>query len=235
MRILAIESSAMTASAAIVTDDILTAEYTVNFKQTHSQTLLPMIDEICRMTETPVESIDLIAVSAGPGSFTGLRIGSATGKGIGLAINKPVVSVPTLDALVMNFVGTDRIVCPMMDARRGNVYAKICRFNYDSKMTVTEDLMETALISIESIIDKVNEIKQPAVFLGDAVLIYRDMIKNNISVPCILAPEHMAAPRAASVAVLGKILAARGEACDAREHVPYYLRATQAERERANK
>ena len=81
MSILAIESSAVTASVAILTDDVLTAEYTVNYKKTHSQTLLPMIDEICKMTETEPESFDLIAVSQGPGSFTGLRIGAATGKG----------------------------------------------------------------------------------------------------------------------------------------------------------
>ena len=84
MRILAIESSAVTASVAILTDDVLTAEYTVNYKKTHSQTLLPMIDEICKMTETEPESFDLIAVSQGPGSFTGLRIGAATGKGLSL-------------------------------------------------------------------------------------------------------------------------------------------------------
>lgn len=88
MRILAIESSAVTASVAILTDDVLTAEYTVNYKKTHSQTLLPMIDEICKMTETEPESFDLIAVSQGPGSFTGLRIGAATGKGIALALDK---------------------------------------------------------------------------------------------------------------------------------------------------
>lgn len=88
MRILAIESSAVTASVAILTDDVLTAEYTVNYKKTHSQTLLPMIDEICKMTETEPESFDLIAVSQGPGSFTGLRIGAATGKGMALALDK---------------------------------------------------------------------------------------------------------------------------------------------------
>ena len=88
MRILAIESSAVTASVAILTDDVLTAEYTVNYKKTHSQTLLPMIDEICKMTETEPESFDLIAVSQGPGSFTGLRIGAATGKGIALSVKQ---------------------------------------------------------------------------------------------------------------------------------------------------
>ena len=102
MRILAIESSAVTASVAILTDDVLTAEYTVNYKKTHSQTLLPMIDEICKMTETEPESFDLIAVSQGPGSFTGLRIGAATGKGIALALDKKMVAVPTLKAMAYN-------------------------------------------------------------------------------------------------------------------------------------
>lgn len=96
MKVLAIESSAVTASVAIMTEDTLIAEYTINYKKTHSQTLLPMIDEICRMTETDVSDIDIVAVSDGPGSFTGLRIGAATGKGIALAKDKPMVAVPSL-------------------------------------------------------------------------------------------------------------------------------------------
>ncbi|MBP3701060.1 MAG: tRNA (adenosine(37)-N6)-threonylcarbamoyltransferase complex dimerization subunit type 1 TsaB, partial [Lachnospiraceae bacterium] len=99
MKILGIESSALVASVAIWEDGVITAEYTVNFKKTHSQTLLPMIDEIFRMTEQDKDSIDAIAIAAGPGSFTGLRIGSATAKGLGLALNVPLISVPTLDAM----------------------------------------------------------------------------------------------------------------------------------------
>ena len=99
MKILAIESSSLVASAAIVNDDILVAEYTVNHKVTHSQTLLPMIDEILTMTQTDKRSIDAIAVSGGPGSYTGLRIGSATAKGLGMALDIPLIHVPTLDAM----------------------------------------------------------------------------------------------------------------------------------------
>ena len=127
MRILGIESSSLVASAAIVTDDILTAEYTVNFKKTHSQTLLPMIDEIVTMTETELGSIDAIAVSGGPGSFTGLRIGSATAKGLGLALKKPLIHVPTVDALAYNLWGAKDLVCPIMDAKRNQVYTGIYR------------------------------------------------------------------------------------------------------------
>lgn len=99
MKILGIESSSMVASVALVTDDITMAEYTVNFKKTHSQTLLPMIDEIVRMLELDLSEVDAIAVSGGPGSFTGLRIGSATAKGLGLALHKPLIHIPTLDAM----------------------------------------------------------------------------------------------------------------------------------------
>ena len=126
MRILAIESSAVTASVAILTDDVLTAEYTVNYKKTHSQTLLPMLDEVAKMIDLDLNSIDAIAVAAGPGSFTGLRIGSSTAKGMALALKKPILSIPTLEGLAYRLTPvTDELVCPLMDARRNQVYTGI--------------------------------------------------------------------------------------------------------------
>lgn len=234
MRVLAIESSSVTASAAILTDNTVTAEYSTNFKQTHSQTLLPMIDSICTMTGTPVESIDLIAVSAGPGSFTGLRIGSATGKGIGLALGKPVVSVPTLEGLAMNVSGTDRIVCPIMDARRGNVYAGIYRFNYNDGGNL-EIIMNQSLLAAQEVMEKLNQLGRPVVFAGDAVYMYRELIELALNIDAIIAADHNVMPRAASVAVRGVQLANMGLAADAAEHVPDYLRPSQAERERADR
>ena len=121
MKILAIDSSGLVASAAILTEENLIAEYTVNYKKTHSQTLLPMIDEIVRMAEVDLKEIDAIALAEGPGSFTGLRIGSSTAKGLGLALGKPIIGVSTLKALAYNLFGTDSLICPMMDARRGQV------------------------------------------------------------------------------------------------------------------
>ena len=129
MKILAMDTSGLVASAAVVEDDNLLAEYTVNYKKTHSQTLVPMVNEISRMIELDLDSIDAIAVAAGPGSFTGLRIGSATAKGLGLALNKPLISVPTVDALAYNLYGTDKLVCPMMDARRSQVYTGLYTFD----------------------------------------------------------------------------------------------------------
>ena len=99
MKILALDSSGLVAGVAVTEDDNLLGEYTINYKKTHSQTLLPMLDEVAKMIELDLNTIDVIAVSAGPGSFTGLRIGSATAKGLALALNKQIVSVPTVDAL----------------------------------------------------------------------------------------------------------------------------------------
>jgi tRNA threonylcarbamoyl adenosine modification protein YeaZ/ribosomal-protein-alanine acetyltransferase len=128
MKVLAIDSSGLTATVALVDESQTIAEYTVNYQKTHSQTLLPMIDEIVKMTETDLQTIDAIAVAGGPGSFTGLRIGSATAKGLGLALGKPLVSVPTVDALAYNVYGCRDIICPVMDARRNQAYTGIYTF-----------------------------------------------------------------------------------------------------------
>ena len=113
MKILGLDSSGMVASVAVMEDDVLLAEYTVNYKKTHSQTLLPMLDAVAKMTELDLETVDAIAVAAGPGSFTGLRIGSSTAKGLGLALEKPVIAVPTVDALACNLFDTQGLICPI--------------------------------------------------------------------------------------------------------------------------
>ena len=128
MRILALDSSGLVASVAVVEDAELRGEYTINYKKTHSQTLLPMLEEIVQSTGLDLKEIDAIAIAAGPGSFTGLRIGSATAKGLGLALKKPIVPVSTVDALAYNMYGTDCLVCPIMDARRNQVYTGIYEF-----------------------------------------------------------------------------------------------------------
>ena len=112
MKILGLESSGLVATVAVVEDETLLAEYTVNYKKTHSQTLLPMLDEIAKMIELDLTAIDAIAVAGGPGSFTGLRIGSATARGLGLALKKPLVHIPTVEGLAYNLWGTDKLVCP---------------------------------------------------------------------------------------------------------------------------
>ena len=142
MKILGIESASMVASVAVATEAGLLAEYTVDFKKTHSQTLLPMIDEITRMVGLDLETIDAIAVSAGPGSFTGLRIGSATAKGIGLALQKPLISVPTMDAMAYGLYGTSALICPIMDARRQQVYTGLYHFEREFEVVMPQCAMD---------------------------------------------------------------------------------------------
>ena len=154
MKVLALDSSGLVASVALVEDGeeeaVLLAEYTINYKKTHSQTLLPMLDEIVKMTELDLDTIDAVATAAGPGSFTGLRIGSATAKGLGFALNKPLVAVPTLDALAFNLYGTENLICPLMDARRNQVYTGIYEFHQGR----LQRLMEPAAMDIMEVAEK---------------------------------------------------------------------------------
>lgn len=226
MRILGIESSSLVASVAIVTDDVLTAEYTVNFKKTHSQTLLPMIDEVVRMLGIELDTIDGIAVSGGPGSFTGLRIGSATAKGLGLALEKPLIHVPTIDAMAYNLYGVSALICPMMDARRNQVYTGLyhnqCGF---------EVVKVPCAMDVGELVRELNELGEKVIFLGDGVPVYEELIRERITVPYEFAPAHVNRQRGGSVAALGAWYYAQGRTETAESHEPDYLRKAQAERE----
>lgn len=231
MKILGLDSSGIVASVAVVEDDILVAEYTVNYKKIHSQTLLPMLDEIAKMTELDLNTIDAIAVAAGPGSFTGLRIGSATAKGLGLALKKPLVAVPTVEGLAYNLYDTQGLICPIMDARRKQVYTGIYRFE-DHRLVTVEDQMA---VPMEELITKLNAYQQPVTFLGDGVPVFKDMIAEKLTVSYTFAPAHVNKQRAAAVAALGLVYYKEGKIQTAMEHIPDYLRVSQAERERAER
>lgn len=231
MKILALESSGLVASVAIVSEDALLAEYTVNYKKTHSQTLLPMLDEIVKMVEMPLSEVDAIAISEGPGSFTGLRIGSATAKGLGLALNKPIVAVPTLDSLAYNLYGTDKLICPLMDARRNQVYTGLYEFT-SSKFNVVK---EQSAVAVDEIISEINRLNKKVIYLGDGVEAYRQVLMEKTRVDYDFAPFHLAKQRAATVGALGIIYYKSNKIQTAAEHEPIYLRLSQAERERAER
>ena len=228
MKILAIDSSGIVASAAVAEDDNLLAEYTVNYKKTHSQTLLPMIDEIVRMLELDLSSIDAVAAAGGPGSFTGLRIGSATAKGLAMALDKPVVQVPTVDALAYNLAGSGALVCPLMDARRNQVYTGLYRFEGFQMHVV----LEQRAAGIDEILGKIQEQESAAVFLGDGAAVYAPYIREHCTLPYAFAPAHLNKQRAASVAELAKQYYREGKIQTSAEHRPEYLRMSQEERER---
>lgn len=233
MKILAIDSSGLIASAALATEDAVLAEYTTNYKKTHSQTLLPMIDEIVRMTETELSALDAIAVTAGPGSFTGLRIGSATAKGLGQALDKPLIAVPTTEVLAWNLCGTEAVICPLMDARRSQVYTGLYRWNIETE--TMDCLAEQRAAAVEDIIAEVNRLGQPVLYLGDGADAYHGVLEEKTEVPYSFAPVHMSKQRAASLAACAFVYAKEGKTQTAAEFVPTYLRKSQAEREREEK
>ncbi|MDD3138777.1 MAG: tRNA (adenosine(37)-N6)-threonylcarbamoyltransferase complex dimerization subunit type 1 TsaB [Lachnospiraceae bacterium] len=228
MRILAIDSSGLVASVAIVENEETLAEYTVNYKKTHSQTLLPMLDEVVKMVELDLNLIDAIAVAGGPGSFTGLRIGSATAKGLGMALEKPLIHVPTVDALAYNLYGVSGIICPIMDARRNQVYTGLYQFECE-EFKIIESQMA---IEVQELIKKLNQKGMPVVFLGDGVPVYKKELMQGLLVPFSFAPAHMNRQRAASLGTLGMEYYKKGKMETAMEHQPDYLRVSQAERER---
>ena len=232
MKVLGLDSSGLVAGVALIQDDVLIAEYTTDYKKTHSQTLLPMLDELRRMVDLDLKSIDLIAVAAGPGSFTGLRIGSATAKGLGLALDIPLAAVPTVDALAYNLYGCEQLICPMMDARRGQVYTGIYTFA-NGEMQV---IQEQCAISVEELADRLKEecekCGKKVVLLGDGVPVYREKMQEILQKQCEFAPASCNRQRAACVAVLGQSYAAAGKTVSSDDFAPEYLRMSQAERER---
>lgn len=231
MKILAVDSSGLVASVAVVMDDVLLGEYTINYKKTHSQTLLPMLRDLTEMIELDLATVDAIAVAGGPGSFTGLRIGSATVKGLALALDLPVVSVPTVDALAFNLWGHRDVVCPLMDARRNQTYTGLYRFSEGKMSTIKQQ----CAVDIETILSEINGMDEAVVFLGDGVPVFRDAIEKHCRVPYSFAPAHANKQRAGAVAALASLYYREGKIQRAQDHKPEYLRLSQAERERMEK
>ena len=227
MKIIGIESASLVASAAIWEDEKLLAEYTIDYKKTHSQTLLPMLEEICRMTECEMNSVDAVAVSAGPGSFTGLRIGAATAKGLGLALNIPLIAVPTLDAQAFGLFGVKDLICPIMDARRGQVYTGIYRFDEEDRLTV---IKPSCAADFEEIAEELKVLGGRVYFLGDGVPVFREKAVKLLGENARFVPAGQNRQRAALVASLGARMYAEGKTVSSGEFAPKYYRESQAER-----
>ncbi len=233
MKIVALDSSGLVASVAVLEEDVLVAEYTVNYKKTHSQTLLPMLDEVKRMLELDMSTVDAIAVSAGPGSFTGLRIGSATAKGLGLALSIPIIPVPTLHALAYNAFASRDIICPIMDARRNQVYTGLFDWS-DNELRI---LMDQCPMDIVELCERITQVAdgRNVMFIGDGIPVYSETIDKVLTCAHSYAPANMNRQRAASVGVRAMELYRAGVYEKASEHKPEYLRMSQAERERMEK
>ena len=229
MKILGIEIAALVASVAIVEDNVTIVEYTTNFKKTHSETLFPMLNEIINMTGLSLHDIDAIAVSGGPGSFTGLRIGAASAKGLGLALDLPLIHVPTLDAMALNIYSTNDIIVPIMDARRDQVYTGIYKNGINFEI-----IKPSMAVGIDELVMEIEKMKgaEHIVFLGDGVPVFKDYINENLKMSHSFAPANLNRQRAANIAILGLEMFKKGEIISADDMRPEYLRKSQAERER---
>ena len=221
MKILAIDTSALTATAAILSEDMLIGEISTTTKLTHSQTIMPMIDELLKKVSLDITDIDLFACSEGPGSFTGLRIGIGTIKGLAYGLGKSVVGVSTLEALAHNIDFTDLVICPIMDARRGQVYNGLYRYNGNTLECITEP----RALSIEELCQ---ELTERTIFVGDGINVHKEKIKELLGNKAVFAAPQNLLQRAGSVAYA----ALKKEAVSAEDLTAVYLRKPQAERER---
>lgn len=223
MKIFAADTSSAVASAAIVDGDKLICEFTLNNGLTHSQTLMPIIREVFDKSELSPEDIDLFAVCEGPGSFTGLRIGVTTVKGLAHAADKPVVGVDTLEGMCYNMPFCPYILSPVMDARRGEVYNGFYRFR-DGRI---EELCPPRAIPLTDCLEELKQMGEKAVFLGDAVPVFKDKIESTLKSAALFAPQGVNMQRASGIAEAAKFKVPK-RYC---ELVPKYLRKSQAERE----
>lgn len=242
MKILGIDTSGLVGAVAIADGDLLLSQFSIQYKTTHSEILMPMLDDVCKKIHLDLKSIDAIAVAKGPGSFTGLRIGSATAKGLALALDKPIIPIPTVDGIAYNLYGVEKIICPMMDARRNQVYTGLYTFVAGTpegksleRTFEMQIIHEQFATSVEDIAGKINEIGKPVVLLGDGVPVYRDQLDKLLQVPYSIAPMHQNRQNAAALVSLAMQYAAEGRMVSADEFAPDYLRLSQAEREAKEK
>ena len=223
MLILAFESSAKPASAALVKDGQLLSQYMQCSALTHSRTLLPMAEDMLKNAELRLSDVDLIAVAHGPGSFTGIRIGVATVKGLAWAAEKPCVGVSTLEAMAWHGLAAGGYICPVMDARRSQVYNALFKIENGRPVRMTEDRP----IALEELAEEVTALSAPVFLIGDgAALCFEYFTAHGI--PCVMAPDNLRWQDAWGVAMA----AADKTPGNADELLPVYLRLSQAERER---
>jgi len=222
MKVLAVDTSTRVGAVGFLdTASGAFAEINISIGQTHSQRLLGSIDYLLRSIECPLANVDVLAVSIGPGSFTGLRIGISIMQGLALAEEKGLTPFSSLAALAQNYAGCSHPVCPMIDARRGEVFTGLFRFD---GAVLLQEVPEQAVPASEIV--KLDS-SEKTVFVGDGARAYADAIKSGMSAEYVIAPEHLSHPRGVSMARLA--CATRGEGIDPAEIRPRYLRRSNAE------
>jgi len=244
MIILAVDSSSKVATVALIKDEKLLGEITLNDKKEHSVILMNIIQDLLKHNNLSIDDIDGYVVSKGPGSFTGLRIGMATIKGLSFGSNKPYVSVSSLDALALSVSNFDGIICPIMDALRNSVYTSLykghsnlgnCTNKFESSDNKNElpisleKLLDYSALDVDDLIELIKDKKEKVIFIGDGVDKYKDYLIENCP-NCYFPPNHLNLVRASSLGELGSILIKNGDFDDPNS-TPFYLKKPQAERE----
>lgn len=226
MIILSVDSSSSTATCALVKEDKILGEINLNDKKEHSVILMDLIDSLLSRCNLTLDDVDGFAISEGPGSFTGLRIGMATIKGLAFGSNKPCLAISTLDTLAYNVINFNGIICPIMDALRGNVYTNLYK-NNNGKL---EAMSEANCLSIEELVSILKEKNEPIIFLGDGLVKHKDYLLENLN-NLSFAPLNSNYPKASSLGELALQLFNSGETQELNKIAPVYLRKSQAERE----
>jgi len=212
----------MLGGIAIMEDDTLIAESRMNVKVTHSERIMTEIDNCLLRSGLTLDSIDVFGIAAGPGSFTGLRVGLSTLKGLSYATGKKVVTVSTLEALAWNIPFSSHLVCPVLDARRKEVYAAV----FEGSGAGFRTVLDEQTLSLEALLHKLGK---PAVFLGEGALLYKDRITSSLGEKAFFpAPQHMV-PSPANVAYLSMIKARANMFDSPAQLVPRYMRKSEAE------
>ena len=226
MKILAIESATVIASCAISENDVVLGEYSLGHKKTHSEKLMPLIEKLLEDMEIEIKDIDVIAISEGPGSYTGLRIGASIGKSLAYAINVPIANVPTMKSLASNLYASDKFIVPVMDAKSGRVYSGIYKWENENLITVKEQFPA----NMDELLEILNQCTEPIILCGDGSENYKNIFTENLKIKHTFAPKQFNSLRASSLACLGYSMAVNGETIKSSEFAPKYLRLSQAER-----
>lgn len=233
MLILALDSTAQVGSVALCEDEKLIAEYTINTGHTHSETLLPMVESVLKIAGYTVDDVDLFVCTAGPGSFTGVRIGAATVKGIAFGKNQPCIGVSTLEALALNGVVLNGILCPSMNARRQQVYNALFASDGTSLTRLCEDRALAITELGEELATKYPD--RPVYLMGDGAKLVYDALSESLGERLVMLPERLIHQSGYNTAMAGLRLYRDGVRTTDFELAPVYLRPSQAERVRMEK
>lgn len=222
MIVLGIETSTIQGGVALLDEEGLMAEIFLSVAATHSERLLPALDRLLHDARLRLEEVDGIACAIGPGSFTGLRIGLSTAKGLALATGKPLVGIPTLEAMALGLPFCRYQICPFLDAKKKEVYCALFRYEGEPLIRVMED----SVLPIKALVERISE---PTVFLGDALKVYGEALKKNLGGLALFPPRSRRSGSAAGVAELGFQRLLRGAWDDPARLVPRYIRPSEAE------